>query len=90
MVLVLFPWKPFTYPRNLRLKVYLVVTLVISYVKKITSVMYFRELEIFCKKCSCIVIAKKKPEVWDKKHFFPKNLKEATNNHFFYMFKTSV
>jgi hypothetical protein len=40
---------------------------------------------MFCKKCSCIVFAKK-PKVWDKKHFFPKNLKETTNDYFFYMF----
>jgi hypothetical protein len=69
---------------NLRLKVYLVITLVISYVKKIILVMYFRGLEIFCKKRSCIVIAKK-PKAWDKKHFFPKNLKEATNDYILYV-----
>ena len=28
----------------------------------------------------------KKPKVWDKKHFFPKILKEATNDYYFYMF----
>jgi hypothetical protein len=32
---------------------------------------------------SCIVFATK-PKVWDKKHFFPKNLKEATNDYFLY------
>ena len=41
---------------------------------------------MFCKKCSCIVFAKK-PKVWDKKHFFPKNLKEATNDYFFICFR---
>jgi hypothetical protein len=46
--------------------------------------MYFRGLEIFCKKRSCIVIAKK-PKAWDKKHFFPKNLKETTNDYFLYV-----
>jgi hypothetical protein len=25
-----------------------------------------------------------KSKVWDKKHFFPKNLKEATNDYFLY------
>ena len=72
-----------SFSHNLRLKVYLVVSLVISYVKKIISV------ELFCKKCSCIVFSKKQ-KVWDRKHFFLKNLKEATHDYFFYMFKTSV
>jgi hypothetical protein len=36
------------------------------------------------RKCSFIVFAKK-PKVWDKKHFFPKNLKEATNDYFLYV-----
>ena len=70
---------------NLRLKVYLVVSLVISYVKMITSEIHFREVGIFCKKCSCTYLLKKKPKVWDKKHFFPKYLKEATNDYFFYV-----
>ena len=39
---------------------------------------------MFVKKCSCIVFAKK-TKVWDKKQFFPKNLKEATNDYFLYV-----
>ena len=27
----------------------------------------------------------KKPKVWNKKHFFPKNLKEATNDYLLYV-----
>jgi hypothetical protein len=42
------------------------------------------EVGIFCKKCSCTYLLKKK-KVWDKKHFFPKCLKEATNDYFLYV-----
>ena len=58
---------------NLMLKVYLVVSLVKSYVKMITSV---KTLEIFCKKCSCTYLLKKR-KVWDKKRFFPKKSKRG-------------
>ena len=40
--------------------------------------MHFREQKYFVK-MKCLL---KKTNLWDKKHFFPKNLKEATNNYF--------
>jgi len=34
---------------------------------------------------SLYIVFAKKPKVWDKKHLFPKNLKEATNDYFLYV-----
>ena len=66
------------------LKVYVVVSLVITYVKMIISVnTVLEKIEIFCKKCSCTYLLKKKSKVWDKKHFFSKR---GYKRLFFYMF----
>ena len=56
---------------NLRVNVYSVVSLVISSVKNMISV------NTFLQKCSCIVFAKEKTKVWDKKQFFSKKSKRG-------------
>ena len=54
---------------NLSLKYYLVVSLIISNVKKIISVNTLKRSWNILQKCICLVFAEKTKE-WDKKHFF--------------------
>ena len=68
---------------NLRLKVYLVVSLVISYVKK-DNISILEKQKYFVKMQLYVEVFAEKPKVCDKKHFFPKSLKEATNDYFLY------
>ena len=67
------------------LKVYVVVSLVITYVKMIISVnTVLEKIEIFCKKCSCTYLLKKNQKYGTKNTFFRK---EATNDYFFICFR---
>ena len=50
------------------------------------SLIHFREVEIFCKKCSCTYLLKK-TKVWDKKHFFSKKSKRLQTIIFFICFR---
>jgi hypothetical protein len=53
------------------LKVYVVVSLVITYVKMIISVnTVLEKIEIFCKKCSCTYLLKKIKSMGQKTLFF--------------------
>ena len=38
----------------------------------------------------CCFLFAKKTKVWDKKHFYPKNLKEATNDYSLYALDTCL
>ena len=57
---------------NLRLKVYLVVSLVNKLCEKDNISKYILEKQKYFVKNVVVIVFANKPKVWDKKHFYPK------------------
>ena len=57
---------------NLRLKVYLVVSLVNKLYEKDNISKYILEKQKYFVKNVVVIVFANKPKVWDKKHFYPK------------------
>jgi hypothetical protein len=63
-----------------------IIFMVAMETKIIIVTMTAKQPHLFCKKCSCILFAKK-PKVWDKEHFFRKKSKRGYKRLFFICFR---